>query len=240
MMHRAARTLSINTSNACLVNKLNPSNGRPYTPPPPSCRLHRIYEEKLEILGPLGYENWYDDNANPFYRHPEPEPSRRNHFDMTDIVIETAPNTRIKNQLPVRRPSESGSESEAGTPIRDKITFTTEFSGFESLNSDSESEDRIDFFGDGFDEQADTQDLSNKKQALLHRRQELEIVHRRLSNRNRIMDRGHLMPDTTVFLPLPMSREPRFVAGNNNGLKVGGGKSRAMSPYPHSRAMRGD
>ncbi|KAF9192488.1 hypothetical protein BGZ51_005500 [Haplosporangium sp. Z 767] len=230
MMHRAARTLSINTSNACLVNKLNPSNGRPYTPPPPSCRLHRIYEEKLEILGPLGYENWYDDNANPFYRHPEPEPSRRNHFDMADIVIETAPNTKAN----------SGSESEAGTLIRDKITFTTEFSGFESLHSDSESEDRIDFFGDGFDEQADNQELLNKKQALLRRKQELEIEQRRLSNRNRIMDRGHLMPDTTVFLPLPMSREPRFVAGNNNSLKVGGGKARALSPYPHSRAMRGN
>ncbi|KAG0025929.1 hypothetical protein BGZ81_006743, partial [Podila clonocystis] len=38
------------------------------TPTPPSCRLEKIYEEKLEILGVIGYENWFDDHANPFYR----------------------------------------------------------------------------------------------------------------------------------------------------------------------------
>ncbi|KAF9582504.1 hypothetical protein BGW38_000121, partial [Lunasporangiospora selenospora] len=104
-MHRE-RSLSINTSKACLLkhklaklncsltNNTNDNNedSRPSTPVPPSCRLNRIYEEKLEVLGSIGYENWFDDNAEPFYRHeppalelPPPAPEPRSNHTQTNI-----------------------------------------------------------------------------------------------------------------------------------------------------------
>lgn len=64
------RALSIDTSKdglICTRTKNDPS-APAETPTPPSCRLEKIYEEKLEILGMIGYENWFDDHANPFYR----------------------------------------------------------------------------------------------------------------------------------------------------------------------------
>ncbi|KAF9563785.1 hypothetical protein EC968_004690 [Mortierella alpina] len=266
-MHRAARTLSINTSNACLVNKFNNSHtGRPYTPLPPSYRLHKIYEEKLEILGPLGYENWYDDHANPFYRHPEPEISRHRHhakahtqhpFALTESLPHHGTTMRPASPAP-RRPStsdasDSDSPSETGQAIpMDKMTFSTDFTGFESLDSDdSEAEEMIDFFGEGFHEDEDEKsegrglfkneiDISSLPSP---QRKQFEREKRRLSNRNRIMDRGHLMPDTTVYLPIlptmTTTREPRFLTASNaaSGPKPGT-KVRALSPYPRSRALQ--
>ncbi|KAG0367120.1 hypothetical protein BGZ54_004369 [Gamsiella multidivaricata] len=260
-MHRAARSLTINTSNACLVNKFNNSansssssvGGRPYTPPPPSCRLHKIYEEKLEVLGSLGYENWFDDHANPFYRHAEPELSRRgivhhpNPFDLVDIVIESAPSNNT-----CMKPFQSFPQGSSTTPttkhVADKAAFSAEFTGFESLDSDSDPDDALDFFGDAgeirglfFTGYRDSRTLDDDEQDAAAVRNlpkpKSELEHRRLSNRNRIMDRGHLMPDTTVFVPLPLPREPRFVLGTK---PVGGPKVRALSPYPKSRCMRQD
>ncbi|CAO3572583.1 unnamed protein product [Mortierella alpina] len=271
-MHRAARTLSINTSNACLVNKFNNSHsGRPYTPLPPSCRLHKIYEEKLEVLGPLGYDNWYDDHANPFYRRPEPELSRHRHhakahtqhpFDLTESLPHHGTSMRPASPLPPRRPSTSDAsdsdsllEMTSQAKPRDKITFSTDFTGFESLDSDdSEAEEMIDFFNDGFhddeDEDADGEGrglyTTNEADIALMpspQRKQFEREKRRLSNRNRIMDRGHLMPDTTVYLPIlptvTSTREPRFLTASNaaSGPKPGS-KVRALSPYPRSRALR--
>ncbi|KAF9272140.1 hypothetical protein BGZ68_002676 [Mortierella alpina] len=271
-MHRAARTLSINTSNACLVNKFNNSHsGRPYTPLPPSCRLHKIYEEKLEILGPLGYENWYDDHANPFYRHPEPEISRHRHhakapptqhpFDLTESLPHHGTTIRPAPPSPApRRPStsdasDSDSHSDTSEAMpRDKITFSADFTGFESLDSDdSETEEMINFFGDGFHEDEDEETESDGHGLFKNavdiasmpspQRKQFEREKRRLSNRNRIMDRGHLMPDTTVYLPIlptmTATREPRFLTATNaaSGPKPGT-KVRALSPYPRSRALR--
>ncbi|KAG0202988.1 hypothetical protein BGX28_004583 [Mortierella sp. GBA30] len=259
-MRHAARTLSINTSNACLVNKFNSHNGRPYTPTPPSCRLHKIYEEKLEILGSLGHENWFDEHANPFYRHPEPssstrtpmsQPRRPSTSDASDSDSHSDTNTKMnksKNAFKTQTTRDNNNN---------KITFSTEFTGFEPLDSDDSEEDRIDFFGDGFLEDEDeddhilnTRSLHHEDLALLPsaRRKQIEMEQRRMSNRNRIMDRGHLMPETTVYLPLPLIREPRFVVGNGSGPSTtgtagvksgnGGTRVRALSPYPRSRAMR--
>ncbi|KAF9171178.1 hypothetical protein BGX21_001694 [Mortierella sp. AD011] len=259
-MHRA-RSLTINTSNACLVNKFNslnsnsPNGGaRPYTPPPPSCRLHKIYEEKLEVLGVLGHENWFDDNANPFYRHAEPElihqtSGRTNnantaapaivHSDddsasdepnkdsstvgTVNIVIKTTPASMVRSRKP---------------RLGDDNTQSIEFTGFESLESDSEPEEVIDSFWNGNEAEEmhsifskgyrDTQNdqTSNDKNEdngeKMSPRTERE--YRRLSNRNRIMDRGRLMPDTTLMMSFPLRREPRYV--------IGAPKVRALSPYP--------
>ncbi|KAI1313449.1 hypothetical protein EDD11_002556 [Mortierella claussenii] len=290
-MHRAARSLTINTSNACLVNKFNStsssvsstsSGGRPYTPPPPSCRLHKIYEEKLEVLGSLGYENWFDDHANPFYRRSEPILSCRtlgrsknhnnqrehtttkndttlaihsedqNPFELVDIVIESVPsnNACMNPFIPQKQPPQTQLTVSSVDNGQSRIVFSTEFTGFESLDSDSEPEEMIDFFGDkedadetrglfftgGFMEGSsgiDGDHTSNKGgNPLSSFRSEME--YRRLSNRNRIMDRGHLMPDTTIYLPLPLSREPRFIS---NSRTAGSAKVRAHSPYPRSRSF---
>ncbi|KAF9111613.1 hypothetical protein BGX27_004665 [Mortierella sp. AM989] len=272
-MHRA-RSLTINTSNACLVNKFNTLNssnskngsgGRPYTPLPPSCRLHRIYEEKLEVLGAIGHENWFDDHANPFYRHAEPQLTRqgsslrsdisvdhssddelyKNHASKPiDIVIKTTPPTAAT----------AGSMARYQTPPRftGNDTLSTEFTGFESLDSDSESDELIDNFWDG--EEADeirslftkgyrdsntpprkdhskTTTMTTMKDKNQENEQigspKTEMEYRRLSNRNRIMDRGRLMPDTAaIYLPLPWQ--------NQKGCAPlgGGAKIRALSPYP--------
>ncbi|KAF9385340.1 hypothetical protein CPB97_004904 [Podila verticillata] len=63
------RALSIDTSkDGLLCTRAKDPTAPEETPTPPSCRLEKIYEEKLEILGVIGYENWFDDHANPFYR----------------------------------------------------------------------------------------------------------------------------------------------------------------------------
>ncbi|KAF8929277.1 hypothetical protein EDD21DRAFT_371164 [Dissophora ornata] len=320
MMHRAARSLTINTSNACLVNKFNSSSsstsssalssgGRPYTPTPPSCRLHKIYEEKLDVLGSLGYENWFDDHANPFYRHAEPDligrrtlvrkhSNNKNHTHhhhnhnkdkdlrnnvagkaaapiiqtpsgLVDTVFESVPsNSTCMNpfQNTTTTTTKGNNVKTGDLKVKDKITITESCTSFESpLDSDDSSsgpdDDTIDYFGTGtgadeirslFFAAGYRDPLSNdskddeaiRVQGLCKPKSEVE--YRRLSNRNRIMDRGHLMPDTTTFLPLPIPREPRFMLGNNNQTTTttasaaasgSGAKVRALSPYPHSRAM---
>lgn len=299
MMHRAARSLTINTSNACLVNKFNSSSssssssGRPYTPLPPSCRLHKIYEEKLEVLGLLGYENWYDENANPFYRHPEPElplrgvakkstkqggQSIQNPLEMIGIMIEPPPstNTCMKPFLPSPQEHNDQQRLDSKSHLNpcpnshstavDRMMFSNEFTGYESLDSDSDQDEVIDYFEDATDEtrgsfltgyrdssrlafaagvcsEAEDNDNDDKAVDVQNlRKPKTELEHRRWSNRNRIMDRGQLMPDTTnTFLPLPspFSREPRFAIGSNGCQPRSGGsgaKVRALSPYPHSRS----
>ncbi|KAF9984346.1 ER membrane protein complex subunit 10 [Modicella reniformis] len=271
-MHRAARSLTINTSNACLVNKFNSSSsssGRPFTPPPPSCRLHKIYEEKLEVLGSLGYENWFDDNANPFYRQSDLELVRRsvpwknnkqggqglqNPFELVDIVIESMPSNNTCMKKPLHPPpqeqrneqqrlySNSNSNSNPGlhpnSTTVSRTTFSSDFTGFESLDSDSDQDEMVDFFDDSADEARglflpgyrDSSRLDFAAGARLGeddetagvrnlRKPKTELEYRRWSNRNRIMDRGQLLPDAAVFLPLPLSREPRFIPGNQ---KTGG------------------
>lgn len=66
---KRSRALSIDTSkDGLLCTRAKDPTAPEETPTPPSCRLEKIYEEKLEILGVIGYENWFDDHANPFYR----------------------------------------------------------------------------------------------------------------------------------------------------------------------------
>lgn len=295
-MHRAARSLTINTSN-CLVNKFNSSSssssssssggsGRPYTPPPPSCRLHKIYEEKLEVLGPLGYENWFDDNANPFYRHAEPELTLKSvvqkkkplepMFDRmhdTAAVVATATSRlhhppaaagmkpfRPSSQEPPRFDPQGlqpiSNKHQGPTVAGDRKGFSNERAGYyDSFDSESDQDERCDRSKDGMDDtrglgltryhdssrltfacDADDEDEGDdEEEGVRHlRKPKTELEYRRWSNRNRIMDRGQLMPDThNMFLPLPpLTRESRLAT-------LGGypkqGKARALSPYPHSR-----
>ncbi|KAF9347619.1 hypothetical protein BGX26_000903 [Mortierella sp. AD094] len=262
-MHRA-RTLTINTSNACLVNKFNSLNSssnstnggaRPYTPPPPSCRLHKIYEEKLEILGALGHENWFDDHANPFYRHAEPDLTHQSsgrlcntttaativHSDDDSASDEPDKNSSTLGSVNIVIKTTPASMVRSRTPrLADDNTLSTEFTGFESLESDSEPDEVIDYFWNGNeaeeirslfskgyrDTRNDPHYMSNDKNEDNGEKgsPKTEMEHRRLSNRNRIMDRGRLMPDTTVLMSLPLRREQRYV--------IGAPKVRALSPYP--------
>ncbi|KAI8352626.1 hypothetical protein B0O80DRAFT_453528 [Mortierella sp. GBAus27b] len=291
MMHRATRSLTINTSNACLVNKLNSSSssGRPYTPLPPSCRLHKIYEEKLEVLGPLGYENWFDDNANPFYRHPEPElPTRsiskkstkqdgrstiQNSFELGVIMTDSRPNNHGYPKPLHPTFQEQDKDQQDFDPTRyfnlspnvrstavDRRMTSNEPANYESLESDSDNEQdemddyleepldetrglfvtgycdssRLAFAAGGVGE--DYGDDAMHVQTL--RKPKTELEYRRWSNRNRIMDRGQLLPDTNTLLAVPLSREPRFAPGNGGRLNSNAGsgaKVRALSPYPHTR-----
>ncbi|KAF9199733.1 hypothetical protein BGZ49_010117 [Haplosporangium sp. Z 27] len=244
-MHRA-RSLTINTSNACLVHKFNTFNSsdptkeggfgdpRPYTPPPPSCRLHKIYEEKLDILGSLGHENWFDDNANPFYRHTEPELTLQDPDCFTNAVCDTPANDdRVDDGL---------CKNLAKDSINTVIKTTTPPSNAGNQTpclvdneSDSELEELIDCFwkGEEADEvhdlffsygYRDTRNDKNQENDEKYLFPKTEMDHRRQSNRNRIMDRGRLMPDTTDFMTLPWQKESKFI--------MGGAKIRALSPYP--------
>ncbi|KAF9431711.1 hypothetical protein BGZ76_011803, partial [Entomortierella beljakovae] len=232
-MHRA-RSLTINTSNACLVNKFNSLNSnsgggaRPYTPPPPSCRLHKIYEEKYEYLGALGYENWFDENANPFYRHAELELSAQDSSPFADTpsvsnVQDDTNKSSTKSQAVDSLDSLNKVVLLPAKPCqtspyqKDDDSSSSDVTGYESLESDSDSDEGSDeirsLFTGGYRFSLNDQMSNDNKENEKRHSPKSEIDSRRLSNRNRIMDRGRLMPDTTVFMALPMQNEHRFIMG---------------------------
>ncbi|KAF9426761.1 hypothetical protein BGZ94_006038 [Podila epigama] len=373
-MHlKRPRALSIDTSKEGLLSTraraadLSCTTPKEETPTPPSCRLEKIYEEKLEILGVIGYENWFDDHANPFYRqqyylHLQSESDSvpatvtattddtvtTSSADVPSIAKLYSTSTRVASCLPSPLPEESldanpfqdrkhidhvdEGVNKNGTMSQDMLVFplastmtTTramtpsdksdddeeEFTGFESLASDTSSccsvfglgisfdqddddnnkddhnkDDDAGSFSDCYDSDEerdvfDSDHTSCERRGLwdktfgtntimtqptvcivptspsstiptttsssntiptltnalhLHRQQ---LMIRRLSNRNRIMDRGHLLPDTTITPTYPSSQFlspsiPLSFTSRQAGIPFAtcGSKVRALSPYP--------
>ncbi|KAG0020994.1 hypothetical protein BGZ82_011450 [Podila clonocystis] len=101
MILKRPRALSIDTSKDGLIctRTKNDSSAPEETPTPPSCRLEKIYEEKLEILGVIGYENWFDDHANPFYRQNIQNTPIPATMTMTTTTTTTTVNTKNDSAL---------------------------------------------------------------------------------------------------------------------------------------------